>query len=42
MNLCRYAGLIPGDGPQQTEIKVSQVKVKGKDQEKTIIEITQL
>lgn len=36
---CRYAGLIPGDKPDQITLQVSQEKVKSKDQERTEIEI---
>jgi hypothetical protein len=36
----RYAGLLPADSPDRAEIKVSQIKVKTKDEEKTLIEIT--
>jgi hypothetical protein len=39
---CRYAGLIPGDSPDQATIKVSQVKVKTKDQCRTEIEIERI
>ena len=40
VDCCRYAGLIPGDAPGQTEIKTGQRKVKRKDQEHVLIEIT--
>lgn len=36
----RYAGLIPGDNPEQITLEVSQVKVKTKHEERTEIEIT--
>lgn len=35
----RHAGLIPDDRPQDIELKVSQVKVKTKELERTEIEI---
>jgi len=40
VDCCRYAGLIPSDAPSQTHIEVRQEKVKGKDDERTEIEIT--
>jgi hypothetical protein len=35
----RYAGIIPGDTPEQATIKARQVKVKTAEEEKTVIEI---
>lgn len=40
VDCCRYAGLIFGDGPQQTKIEVSQVKVGRKEEERTQLTIT--
>jgi hypothetical protein len=40
VDCCRYAGLIPGDGPEQTKIEVSQVKVVRKEEERTQLTIT--
>lgn len=37
-DLCRYAGIIPGDRPEEAKIEVSQVKVP-KDQERTLVEV---
>jgi len=39
VDCCRYAGLIPGDGPGQTRIEVRQEKVEPGAQEETVIEI---
>lgn len=36
----RYAGLIPGDRPDQITLEVSQHKVSRKEEERTEIEIT--
>ena len=41
-DLCRYAGIIPGDAPDQAKIEVSQVKVATKDEEKTLVEVSRL
>lgn len=35
----RYAGLIPGDRPDQIELQVRQVKVSNETEEKTEIEL---
>ena len=40
VDCARYAGLIPGDGPEQTKIEVSQVKVVRKEEERTQLTIT--
>lgn len=40
VDCCRYAGLLPADSPDRAEIKVGQIKVKSKDEEKTLIEIS--
>lgn len=42
VDCCRYAGLIPGDAPGQAKIQTGQQKVKRKDQEHVLIEITSL
>ena len=39
VDCCRYAGLLPGDGPGQTRIEVRQEKVEPGAQEETVIEI---
>ena len=39
VDCARYAGFILGDGPEQTKIEVSQVKVKRKEDERTEIQI---
>jgi hypothetical protein len=38
-DLCRYAGIIPDDTPDRTQIKVSQIKVTSKEEEKTVVEV---
>lgn len=38
-DLCRYAGIIPDDTPDRTQIKVSQIKVASKAEEKTVVEV---
>lgn len=38
-DLCRYAGIIPDDSPDRTQIKVSQIKVASKEEEKTVVEV---
>jgi hypothetical protein len=40
VDCCRYAGVIPGDAPHQTKIETTQQKVRTKDQERVLIEIT--
>lgn len=39
VDCCRYAGLLPGDGPGQTEIEVRQFKAGKEETERTLIEI---
>lgn len=39
VDCCRYAGLIPGDGPGQTRIEVRQRKAGKEEPEETVIEI---
>ena len=39
VDLCRYAGIIPSDAPDKTTIANRQVKVKTKDEEKTVITV---
>tara|TARA_R110000868_G_scaffold93805_2_gene259385 strand:+ start:5969 stop:6340 length:372 start_codon:yes stop_codon:yes gene_type:complete len=39
VDCCRYAGLIPGDGPGQTRIETRQEKVRTVGEESTVIEI---
>lgn len=39
VDLLRYSGCIPDDAPNQASIKVSQVKVSKKEEEKTIITV---
>jgi hypothetical protein len=36
----RHSGLIPGDEPWQIELATSQVKVRSRNEEKTVIRIT--
>lgn len=42
VDCCRYAGLLPGDGPGQTKIEVSQRKVGKEEPESTLVEIFEL
>jgi hypothetical protein len=42
IDLCRYAGAIPGDSPATTRIEVSQQKAGPKEPEETRIEIYRL
>ena len=42
VDCCRYAGLLSGDDPSQAKIETGQQKVKRKDQEHVLIEITPL
>lgn len=42
VDCCRYAGLLSGDDPSQAKIQTSQVKVKRKQDERVLIEITPL
>lgn len=42
VDCCRYAGLLPGDGPGQTKIEVIQRKASKEEEECTVIEIFQL
>ncbi len=39
VDCCRYAGLLPGDGPSQTQIEVAQRKAGKGEGEKTVIEV---
>lgn len=39
VDCCRYAGLLPGDGPGQTKITVGQQKVGSEEAECTVVEI---
>jgi len=39
-DLLRYAGILPSDAPGQTQIQNRQSKVKSKEDEKTVIEVT--
>jgi hypothetical protein len=39
VDCCRYAGLLPGDGPGQTRIEVAQRKAGKEEAEHTVIEI---
>ena len=40
IDLCRYAGIIPDDSPDQVKIEVGQVKVSKGQSERTEIEIS--
>jgi hypothetical protein len=42
VDLCRYAGILPGDSPATTRITVSQEKVGGKEPERVLIEVFKL
>ncbi len=42
VDCCRYAGLLPGDDPEQARIEVRQEKVGKCEAEETVIEIFQL
>lgn len=42
VDACRYSGLLPDDAPDRCQISVSQVKVKTKEEEKTVIVIESL
>lgn len=42
VDCCRYAGLLPGDGPGQTRIEVSQRKAGKEESECTVVEIFDL
>jgi hypothetical protein len=42
VDCCRYAGLLPGDGPGTTEIKVRQKKVGSEAEECTVVEIFEI
>jgi len=39
VDLCRYAGALPADSPDQTQIEVSQQKVKKGEPEKVVVEV---
>jgi len=39
IDCCRYAGLLPGDGPLETKIETSQRKAGKEEQERTVVEI---
>lgn len=39
VDCCRYAGLLPGDGPGQTRIEVAQRKAGKEEDEATLVEI---
>lgn len=38
-DLCRYAGALPDDNPEQTQIEVSQQKVKKGEPERVAVEV---
>lgn len=42
VDCCRYAGLLPGDGPGQTQIEIRQRKALKGEEEATLVEIYQL
>lgn len=42
VDCCRYAGLLPGDGPGQTRIQVTQRKAGKEEPEQTVIEIFEI
>ena len=42
VDCCRYAGLLPGDGPGQTKIEARQRKAGKDEDEGTLIEIFQM
>jgi Holliday junction resolvase RusA-like endonuclease len=42
VDCCRYAGVLPDDGPAQTQIEVRQEKVGNESEEKTVVEVWQL
>jgi hypothetical protein len=42
LDSCKYAGLIPDDGPECITLEVSQVRVKTKAEERTELEIIKL
>lgn len=42
VDCCRYAGLLPGDGPGETKIEVAQRKAGEAEGEHTVIEIFEL
>lgn len=42
VDCCRYAGLLSGDDPSQAKIETGQVKVKRKQDERVLIEISPL
>lgn len=38
-DLCRYAGALPDDNPEQTQIEVSQQKIKKGEPERVVVEV---
>jgi hypothetical protein len=40
VDLCRYAGIIPGDEADKTRIETSQRKAEKGEEERTVIEVT--
>lgn len=42
VDCCRYAGLLHADTPAEAHIEVRQIKVKGKENEGTLIELNPL
>ena len=42
VDCCRYAGLLPGDGPGETKIEACQRQVEEGEEEHTLVEIFEL
>lgn len=42
VDCCRYAGLLPDDAPDRCRIETTQQKVRSKEEERTLIEISQI
>ena len=42
VDLCRYAGVVPYDSPEQTKITVSQRKAEKGESEKVIVEVFEI
>jgi len=42
VDLCRYAGVIPGDEADKTKIEVCQRKAKKGEEERTVIEVEEI
>lgn len=42
VDCCRYAGLLPGDGPGQTKIETAQRKVGEGEEEHTVVEVFEI